>query len=66
MTQHRFGLQISGDQLGSLTAEVEVSNRAHQCIYPSHQPKCNQQNPFEVQGLLHGAPEGGQGASRWP
>ena len=66
MAQHRFGLQISGDQLGSLIAEVEVSYCAHQCIDPSHQAKCHQQNSLEVQGLLHGAPEGGQGASRWP
>ena len=66
MTQHRFGLQIGSDQLGSLTAKVEIPNRSHQCIDPSHQPQGNQQNPLEVQGLLHGAPEGGQGASRWP
>ena len=66
MTQHRFGLQISGDQLGSITAKVEVPYCAHQGIDPSHQPKSNQQNPLKVQGLLHGGPEGGQGASRWP
>lgn len=66
MTQDRFGFQISGNQLGCLTAEVEVAKSAHEGINPSHHPKRNQQNPLEVQGLLHGAPQSGQGTSRRP
>ena len=66
VTKHGLGLQVSSDQLRSLTAEVEVSNSTHQGVHPGHHPKGNQQNPLEVQGLLHGAPEGRQGTSRRP
>lgn len=66
VTEHRLGLQISSDELRSLTAEVEVSQNTHQGIHPSHHPQGNQQNPLEVQGLLHGGPQGWQGTSRRP